>query len=74
MKYRFEIHYMNKLLKEIGEFMSKLDLCHNIYALKEIMTFTAQKQLSIKELKDLITEAYKSCDCEVINIEGGTVE
>ena len=65
---------MNKILKQVGELMKKLDLGEGLYALKETMTFTAQKTLSIQDLKDLITEAYKSCDCEIIYIEGGTVE
>lgn len=74
MKYRFEVHYMNKILKEVSNLMDKLDLGADLYAIKEIMTFTSKKNPSIQEIKETIIAAYQSCDCEVVHIEGGKVE
>ena len=74
MKYRFEVHYMNKILKKVSDLMNKLDLGCNLYCLKEIMTFTSEKNISIQQLKNTIIEGYQSCDCDVIHIEGGSVE
>lgn len=74
MKYRFEVHFMNKVFQKVSKLMRNLDMGSNIYSIKEIVTFTLEKSVSIQELKDLIVESYQSENCEVVHIEGGKVE
>lgn len=74
MKYKFEIIYANKNMKQVTDFLNKCDLNIGKIGKVEVMTFNSENELSIKEVKETIKEAYESCECEVLNIEGGKVE
>lgn len=74
MKYRFEILHMSKFLKQVCELMKKMDLAMDGIAVKDVMTFTSRKDVSILEIKMKITEAYESLEHTVLHIEGGKVE
>jgi len=74
MKYRFEVHYLDKVLKQISEEMKKLDSNFSLYANKQIVTLISQINLPIQEIKNTIIEGYQANDCDVVHIEGGLVE
>ncbi len=74
MKYRFEIHYMDKFFKKFNEILSNIDLGVNCYAMKDVRTFSIVHGLSINDIKEKLVETYNACDCDVVFIEGGLVE
>lgn len=74
MKYRFEVIYQNKWVKQASEFLDKCDLGIGDVGVEEVMTFTSKKDLEISELKEIIKKAYQSCECQLLHIEGGKVE
>lgn len=74
MKYRFEIIYANKWMKQASEFLSQCDLQIVGVGIKETMTFTSKNDLPIDLVKQKFKEAFESCECEILRIEGGKVE
>lgn len=74
MKYRFEIIYQTKWIKEAGEFFKKCDLGFNDMGLKEIITCNSKNDLNVIEMKELIKNAYEYAECRLLHIEGGKVE
>lgn len=74
MKYRFEITYQNKYVKQASDFLRKCDLGIDAFGIKEIISFTSQKDIKISEIKEKIDQAYESCDCKILHIEGGKIE
>lgn len=75
LKYRFDILYQTKQLKQVNDFMNTLDLGMDSICLKETYAFnyTAEEK-PISYFKDLITQAIKSCGGTVLKIEGGKIE
>lgn len=74
MNYRFEITYADKKLIDISKLMSKLDLGMRCVCTKEIITFSSVNDLNIIDIKNIITEGYESCGCEIYKIAGGKIE
>ena len=54
--------------------LRELDVCPNLYAIKDIVTFNMEGLFTIADVKNKIIEACNVCDYEVVHIEGGTVE
>lgn len=74
MKYKFEIVAQNKYVRKASDLLDKWDLGVGDIAFKEIMTFESKKDLEISEIKELIKQAYESCECKLLHIEGGKIE
>lgn len=75
IKYRFDIWYQTPQIKQVNDFMQKLDLGMDTICLKESYGFnyTAEEK-PISYFKGLITQAIESCEGRVLRIEGGKVE
>ncbi len=74
MKYRFDLIYQNKLMKQVSELMGKLDLDIGEAGIKETCTLTTSEEREVSFLKDLLTQAFESAECTILHIEGGKVE
>lgn len=74
MKYRFEIIYQNKYMKEACELMRKMDCDIGEAGFRETIILTSKNDKSISEIKELLKQAYQSADCILLHIEGGKVE
>lgn len=74
MKYRFEIIYQTKWIKQASDFMSKCDLGVGEIGIKETITFQSQKDLIISDIKEKINQAMNESECKLLHIEGGKVE
>ncbi len=74
-KYRFEISYQNKNIRQVCEFMRKVDLDLGDIYLKEVYGFDyINDEKPIDYFKDLFRQAYETMDCNIINIKGGKIE
>ncbi len=74
MKYRFEIIYQSENIKEISDFLNRCDLNIGTIGVRETITFTSQKDLSLSDIKEKIKEAMQESGCKLLHIEGGKVE
>ena len=74
MKYRFEVIYQNKCIKEASRLMKTLDFDIGDVGIKQSFTFTSQKDTPICEIKQHIKKAFEYSELEIINIEGGKIE
>jgi hypothetical protein len=72
-KYRFEVTYSNKALQDVCNFMNNVDVNISGLCIKEIVIFTAKKNMPIDKYKELLENAYKSADCKVWMLEGGEI-
>jgi len=73
--YRFEIIYQSKNLKDVSDFMSKLDLGTGEIGIYETITFQYTKEEKpISYFKELIKKAYEELGCVVLKIKGGKIE
>lgn len=75
IKYRFEIWYQTKNLRQIGYLLKTFDLGIDGLCTKDVITFvyTAEEK-PISYFKELIKQAMESCERTVLKIEGGKVE
>lgn len=75
MKARFEILYTNKSMKDVSNFMDKIDLGFGMLAQKETYEIKwSNEKTSVEKVKELIKEAFEALDCEVHEIKGGLWE
>jgi len=74
MKYRFEVIYQNKYMKQSNEFLKTCDINIGDIGIKEVFTFTTNTPKSIQEIKEDIKRCFDLCEMELLNIEGGKVE
>ena len=75
IKYRFEIWYQTKYMKQTSDFLSKCDLGTDCVCLKEVITFNYTKEEKpIDYFKGLIKQAMESGECTLVQIEGGKIE
>lgn len=74
VKYRFEILYQNKSMKQVSEFMRKCDLDLGDICINETYEMTTSKERDIQEIKGLLYQAFEAAECEILKIEGGKVE
>lgn len=74
MKYRFEVTYQPKYLREACKLMNRLDFPDFCVGLQTAFTFTSQKDLTIQQVKECIRIAFGSDDCTILHMEGGVVE
>lgn len=74
MKYIFEVIYRNELMKKVSDFMKQLDLDIGEIGVKEVFSFTTQKDLTVQQIKEKLKEIFEYSDLELLKIEGGKVE
>lgn len=75
LKYRFVVHYQDKHVKEVSDFLSRCDLGIDGFAFKEVFTFDYSKEEKpISYFKDLFTKAFDQLGRTIIHIEGGKIE
>lgn len=75
LKYRFEVWYQTKGLREVSEFLSKCDLGMDGMCIKDVITFSYTKEEKpVSYFKELIKMAMESCDCQLVQIVGGKIE
>ena len=73
--YRFEIIYQSPLMKQVSDFMKKLDLGEQEFCIRETIHFQYSKEEKpVAYFKDLIKQALEACDCKLLDIEGGKIE
>lgn len=74
MKYRFEVFYCPAILQRVCGLMKQLDIGMDGMCLHHILTFSSQKNPSISDIKSVIVHAYEADGCQVLKIEGGSIE
>lgn len=60
-------------MQEVVKFMKMLDVDMEGAGLTHVVEFSSSKDLSIDEVKKHLISAYESDDCQVLNIQGGTI-
>lgn len=75
MKYRFVVVFQTPQLKKISDFLSCLDLGHECFAYKEVMSFSYTKEEKpVSYFKDLIKQAVENSGHVFLYVEGGKIE
>ena len=74
MKYRFEVIYCPKPMQQAVKLMKALDIDMEGAGLTHTLEFSSSKNLAIDEVKKHLIAAYESDGCQVLRIQGGTVE
>ena len=75
IKYRFDITYQTKQLKQVSDFMKACDLGEGEICLKETYGFNyTSEEKPIAYFKGLLTQAIESIGGRVLQIEGGKIE
>lgn len=74
MKYRFEVIYRNKYMKEASRLLKTCDLDIGDVGIKETFTFTSKNDAPVQDVKEVIIKAFEDSELEILNIEGGKIE
>ncbi len=73
VKYRFSITYQTEKMKQVSDFMDKLDLGIGDICTEHKIEFTSTEQ-SLLKVKNTLTQAYESAGAKVFKIEGGKIQ
>lgn len=73
-KYRFDIAYQTKYLRQISDFLRKCDLGGDGFCFREIYEMVCNKDNDVNILKEVIKQAYENAECNILQIEGGKWE
>jgi len=73
-KYKFEVIYQTKEMKLANRFLDDCDVDSGKIGIKEKICFTASPEKDIQFFKELIKQAFESCEMELLHIEGGKIE
>ncbi len=74
MKYRFEVIYRNKYMKEASRLLKKMDLDIGDVGISQVFTFTSKIDNEVSKIKEDLKKVFLDCDLEILHIEGGKLE
>lgn len=68
MKYRVDLVYRNKYMKQASEFLKKCDMDIGDVGIKETFTFSSQKCPTIEKVKEEVLKSFDGSDLEILDI------
>ena len=69
MRYRVDLVYRNKYIKEVNVLMNKLDLDVGEIGIKQAFTFTSNANKPVDVFRKAIIQAFESQELEILDLQ-----